>query len=122
MSFLKKFYGKRTNEVRYLLTFIQDAGNLMSRPYKTVDFVDVSQASGGFCLIMFAYRILSGTGMQKLHINKKKILDPTCIFLERSCFPEDTFSFNNRNGKQVLTRFQGQLFCHCFQSNVGRMN
>ena len=31
-SFLKKSYRKRTNEVRYPLTFIQDACNLMSRP------------------------------------------------------------------------------------------
>ena len=47
-SFLKKSYRKKTNEVRYPLTFIQDARDLMSRPYKMVEFVvvDVSQASG----------------------------------------------------------------------------
>ena len=38
-SFLKKSYRKRTNEVRYPLKFIQDACDLMSRPYKTVEFV-----------------------------------------------------------------------------------
>ena len=43
-SFLKKSYRKRTNEVRYPLTFIQDACNLMSRPQKTLKsvVVDVS--------------------------------------------------------------------------------
>ena len=48
----------------------------MSRPYKTVEFVvvDVSQASGvelsRFYLIVFAYHILNGVGMQKLHMNE----------------------------------------------------
>ena len=126
-SFLKKSYRKRTNEVRYPLSFIQDACDLMSQPYKTVEFVvvDVSQASGvelsGFYSIVFAYHILNGIGMQKLHINEEKIFDAICVFLERGTFPEDTSNFNNRERKQVFTRFQEELFCHCFQPNIGRM-
>ena len=126
-SFLKKSYRKKTNEVRYPLTFIQDARDLMSRPYKMVEFVvvDVSQASGvelsGFYSRVFAYHILNGVGMQKLHINEEKIFDVTCVFLERGTFPEDTFNFNNRERKQVFTRFQEELFRHCFQPNIGRM-
>ena len=126
-SFLKKSYCKRTNEVRYPLTFVQDACNLMSRPYKTVEFVviDVSQASGielsGFYSIVFAYHILNGVGMQKLHINKEKIFDATCVFLKRGTFPEDTFNFIDKERKHVFTRFQEELFCHCFQPNIGRM-
>ena len=46
--------------------------------------------------------------MQKTHINETKIL-------------EDTFNFNNRERKQVFTRFQEGLCFHCFQSKIGRM-
>ena len=122
-----KSYRKKTNEVRYPLTFIQDARDLMSRPYKMVEFVvvDVSQASGvelsGFYDIVCKHHVLNGIAMQKLHINEGKIFDATCVFLERGTFPEDTFNFNNRERKQVFTRFQEELFRHCFQPNIGRM-
>ena len=84
-SFSKKSYRKRTNEVRYPLTFIQDACDLMSRSYKTVEFVviDVSQVSdvelSSFYSIVFAYLILNDIGMQKLHINEEKIFDATFV-------------------------------------------
>ena len=74
---------------------------------------------------MLAYDILNGVGMQKLHINKEEILlcviDATCVFLERDTFPEDTFNLNDRERKQVFTRFQEKLYYHCFQLNFGRM-
>ena len=100
---------------------------MTSRPYKTVGFVvvDVSQASGvelsGFYDIVCKHHVLNGIAMQKLHINEGKIFDATCVFLERATFPEDTFNFNNRERKQVFTKFQEELFCHCFQPNIGRM-
>ena len=112
-SFLKKSYRKKTNEVRYLLTFIQDACDLMSRPYKTVEFVvvDVSQVSGvelsGFYSIVFAYHILNGVGMQTLHINEEKIFDVTCVFLERGTFPEDT-SIYKVSRRAFLSLFSAQ--------------
>ena len=124
---MKKSYHKRTNEVRYPLTFVQDARDLMRRPYKTVEFVvvDVSQTSGvklsGFYSVVFAYHILNGVGMQKLHISEEKIFDAICVFLERGNFPEDTFNFIDRERKHVFARFQEELFYYCFQPNIGRM-
>ena len=109
------------------MTFIQDACDLKSRPYKTVEFVvvDVSQVSGvelsGFYHIVCKYHVLNGIAIQKLYINEGKIFDATCVFLERGTFPEDTFNFDNRERKQVFRKFQEELFCHCFQSNIGRM-
>ena len=67
------------------MTFIQDACDLMSRSYKTVEFVviDVSQVSdvelSSFYSIVFAYLILNDIGMQKLHINEEKIFDATFV-------------------------------------------
>ena len=89
---MKKSYRKRTSKVRYPLTFIQDVCDLLSRPYKTIEFaaVDVSQASdvelSGFYSVVFAYHILNGVGMLNLHVNKEKIFDATCVFLERGTF------------------------------------
>ena len=99
----------------------------MSRSYKTVEFVvvDVSQVSdvelSSFYSIVFAYLILNDIGMQKLHINEEKIFDATFVYLERGTFPEDSFNFNNRERQQAFTRFQEELFCHCFQPNIDRM-
>ena len=99
----------------------------MIQPYKTVEFVvaDVSQVSGversSFYSLVFAYHILNDIGMQKLHINEDKIFHATFVYLERGTFPEDSFNFNNRERQQAFTRFQEELFCHCFQPNIDRM-
>ena len=98
------------------MTFIQDVCDLLSRPYKTVEFavVDVSQASdvelSGFYSVVFAYHILNGVGMLNLHVNKEKIFDATCVFLERGTFQEDTLISTTKKGNKYLQGFKKSFF------------
>ena len=110
------------------MTFIQDACDLKSRPYKTVEFVvvDVSQVSGvelsGFYHIVCKYHVLNGIAIQKLYINEGKIFDATCVFLERGTFPEDTLISTTKKGSKYLQGFKKSFFVIVFSPTLTERN
>ena len=101
---------------------------MLSRPYKTVEFavVDVSQASdvelSGFYSVVFAYHILNGVDMLNLHVNKEKIFDATCVFLERGTFQEDTLISTTKKGNKYLQGFKKSFFFIVFSPTLTERN
>ena len=65
----------------------------------------------GFYSIVFAYHILNGVGMQKLHINEENIFDETCVFLEKEVlFQRTPLISTTEKGNKYLQGFKKSFF------------
>ena len=91
-------FERKANDVKYLISFIQDICNVVSRPKNEIKYVllNVSQASkreyAGFYAVAFTYLILKGRIVSRCAINHALLPDHLINFLEYSVYSENIFT------------------------------